>query len=183
MKHLLLTTIAAVLVVGCASPKGNKVNITYGKDKTGLLKKEETEKSKSSETPKPSPWALARVEPKPSRPRTVAEAKRLYYKSLQDKSPFGDYDARLLAAIQTRWNQLLDQDYLPQVGEVVVTFSLWSDGKITNVKVESSTASPLNTVKCERAVKETSPYDPWPEKMRHEIGSDRRFIRFTFYYR
>jgi outer membrane biosynthesis protein TonB len=178
MKHLLLTSIAAVLVVGCASPKGNKVNVTYGKDKTGLLKKEETEKSKSPETPEPS------LESKPSRPRTVAEALyRQKYGIRPDKSPFGDYDTRLIAALQTRWNQILDQGYLPQVGEVVVTFSLWSDGKITNVKVESSTASPLNTVKCERAVKGASPYEPWPEKMRDEIGSDRRFVRFTFYYR
>ena len=161
-----------MLVVGCASPKGNKVNVTYGKDKTGLLKKEETEKSKSSETPEPS------LESKPSRPRTVAEA--LYR---QKYGIIYDYDTRLIAALQTRWSQILDQGYIPQVGEVVVTFSLWSDGKITNVKVESSTASLLNTVKCERAVKEASPYGPWPEKMRDEIGSDRRFVRFTFYYR
>jgi outer membrane biosynthesis protein TonB len=177
MKSQLIAIVAAVLLVGCASPKGNKVNVTSDKDKTGLLKKEETEKRKSPETPKPS------LESKPSRPRTVAEAKQLYYKSLQDKSLFGDYDARLIAAIQTRWNQILDQGYLTQAGEVVVTFNLWEDGKITSVKVESSETSPLNTVKCEQAVKEASPFEPWPKKMHDEIGSDRRFVCFRFYFR
>jgi outer membrane biosynthesis protein TonB len=145
--------------------------------------------------PKPEP------EPKPRRPRTVAEAKQLAMvqgqKMKQDggvkkrativgldakASPFGDYDARLIAAIQNRWNQILDQYYLPSVGQVVLTFNLWSDGKVTNVQVERSTVNTILALKCERAVKEPSPYAPWPEKMHDEIGSDRRFVRFTFYY-
>ena len=97
-------------------------------------------------------------------------------------SPFGDYDARLIAAIQNRWNQILDQYYIPSVGQVVLTFNLWSDGKVTNVQVERSTVNTILALKCERAVKEPSPYAPWPEKMHDEIGSDRRFVRFTFYY-
>jgi hypothetical protein len=50
MKHLLLTTIAAMLLVGCASTKDYKVNITQGKEnyKPRPLKKEKTE---SHETP------------------------------------------------------------------------------------------------------------------------------------
>ena len=145
--------------------------------------------------PKPEP------EPKPRRPRTVAEAKQLAMvqgqKMRQDggvkkrativgldakASPFGDYDARLIAAIQNRWNQILDQYYLPSVGQVVLTFNLWSDGKVSNVQVERSTVNTILALKCERAVKEPSPYAPWPEKMHDEIGSDRRFVRFTFYY-
>ena len=145
--------------------------------------------------PKPEP------EPKPRRPRTVAEAKQLAMvqgqKMKQDggvkkrativgldakASPFGDYDARLIAAIQNRWNQILDQYYLPSVGQVVLTFNLWSDGKVSNVQVERSTVNTILALKCERAVKEPSPYAPWPEKMHDEIGSDRRFVRFTFYY-
>ena len=147
------------------------------------------------ETKPPAP------QPKPRRPRTVAEAKQLAMiqgqKMKQDggvkkratiagldakASPFGDYDARLIAAIQNRWNQILDQYYIPSVGQVVLTFNLWSDGKVTNVQVERSTVNTILALKCERAVKEPSPYAPWPEKMHDEIGSDRRFVRFTFYY-
>ena len=135
------------------------------------------------------------------RPRTVAEAKQLAMiqgeKKKQDggvrkratiagfdakASPFGDYDARLIAAIQTRWNQILDQYYIPSVGEVVLTFNLWADGKVTNVQVERSTVNTILALKCERAVTERAPYAPWPEKMHNEIGIDRRFVRFTFYY-
>ena len=151
--------------------------------------------------PKPKPKPKPEPKPKPRRPRTVAEAKQLAMiqgeKMKQDggikkrativgldakASPFGDYDARLIAAIQTRWNQILDQYYIPSVGQVVLTFNLWSDGKVTNVQVERRTVDELLSLKCERAVKEPAPYEPWPEKMRDEIGSDRRYVRFTFYY-
>lgn len=147
--------------------------------------------------PKPEP----KPEPKPRRPRTVAEAKQLAMVQGQKikqeggvkkrativgldakASPFGDYDARLIAAIQNRWNQILDLHYTPSVGRVVLTFNLWSDGKVTNVQIERSTVNTILALKCERAVKEPSPYEPWPEKMRDEIDSDRRFVRFTFYY-
>ena len=151
--------------------------------------------------PEPKPKPKPEPKPKPRRPRTVAEAKQLAMiqgeKMKQDggvkkrativgldakASPFGDYDARLIAAIQTRWNQILDQYYIPSVGQVVLTFNLWSDGKVTNVQVERRTVDELLSLKCERAVKEPAPYEPWPEKMRDEIGSDRRYVRFTFYY-
>ena len=150
---------------------------------------------------KPKPEPKPEPKPKPRRPRTVAEAKQLAMiqgqKMKQDggvkkrativgldakASPFGDYDARLIVAIQTRWNQILDQYYIPSVGQVVLTFNLWSDGKVTNVQVERRTVNELLALKCERAVKEPAPYEPWPEKMRDEIGSDRRYVRFTFYY-
>ena len=150
---------------------------------------------------KPKPEPKPEPKPKPRRPRTVAEAKQLAMiqgeKMKQDggvkkrativgldakASPFGDYDARLIAAIQTRWNQILDQYYIPSIGQVVLTFNLWSDGKVTNVQVERRTVNELLALKCERAVKEPAPYEPWPEKMRDEIGSDRRYVRFTFYY-
>ena len=150
---------------------------------------------------KPEPKTEPKTEPKPRRPRTVAEAKQLAMiqgaKMKQDggvkkrativgidakASPFGDYDARLIAAIQTRWNQILDQYYVPSVGQVVLTFNLWSDGNVTNVQMERSTVDSILDLKCERAVKEPAPYEPWPDKMRDEIGSDRRFVRFTFYY-
>ena len=151
--------------------------------------------------PEPKPEPKPTAKPKPRRPRTVAEAKQLAMiqgqKMKQDggvkkrativglnakASPFGDYDARLIAAIQTRWNQILDRYYVPSVGQVVLTFNLWSDGKVTNVQVERNTVNTILALKCERAVKEPAPYAPWPEKMHDEIGSDRRFVRFTFYY-
>ena len=150
---------------------------------------------------KPQPEPKPEPKPRPRRPRTVAEARQLAMiqgeKIKQDggvkkrativgldakASPFGDYDARLIAAIQNRWNQSLNLHYVPSVGQVVLTFNLWSDGKVTNVQVERKSVDELLALKCKIAVEDPAPYEPWPEKMRDEIGSDRRFVRFTFYY-
>jgi len=150
---------------------------------------------------KPQPEPKPEPKPQPRRPRTVAEARQLAMiqgeKIKQDggvkkrativgldakASPFGDYDARLIAAIQNRWNQSLNLHYVPSVGQVVLTFNLWSDGKVTNVQVERKSVDELLALKCKIAVEDPAPYEPWPEKMRDEIGSDRRFVRFTFYY-
>ena len=95
-------------------------------------------------------------------------------------SPFGNYDARLIAAIQDRWHNIIPS--VREVGRVVVTFNLWENGEVTDIEVERSTVSSILSLKCERAVREPAPFDPWPDKMREFIGNDRRFVRFTFYY-
>ena len=35
---------------------------------------------------------------------------------------------------------------------------------------------------CQRAVLDPAPFEKWPSDMRRIIGSDRREVRFTFYY-
>ncbi len=95
-------------------------------------------------------------------------------------SPFGNYDARLIASIQDRWHNIIPS--VREVGRVVVTFNLWENGEVTDIEVERSTVSSILSLKCERAVREPAPYDPWPDKMREVIGNDRRLVRFTFYY-
>lgn len=145
------------------------------------------------EKPKP------KIEPKPQRPSSLAEARRMAMitgeKMKQDggirqraniegldaeTSPFGDYDARLIAAIQDRWYKIIPTGR--DVGRVVITFNLWEDGNVTDIEVERSTVSSLHSLKCERAVREPAPYDPWPNKMREIISDDHRFVRFTFHY-
>ena len=153
--------------------------------------------AKPEEIPKP------KVEPKPKpkhrRPNSVAEARRMAMltgeKMKQDggtrkratiegidakASPYGDYDARLIAAIQDRWYNIIPA--AREVGRVVITFNLWENGDVTDVEVERSTVGPIHSLKCERAVREPAPYDPWPAKMREIIGDDHRFVRFTFHY-
>lgn len=149
--------------------------------------------AKPEEKPKP------KIEPKPQRPSSLAEARRMAMitgeKMKQDggirqraniegldaeTSPFGDYDARLIAAIQDRWYKIIPTGR--DVGRVVITFNLWEDGNVTDIEVERSTVSSLHSLKCERAVREPAPYDPWPNKMREIISDDHRFVRFTFHY-
>lgn len=151
--------------------------------------------AKSEEKPK----LKIEPKPKPQRPSSLAEARRMAMitgeKMKQDggirkrasiegldakASPFGDYDARLIAAIQDRWYKIIPTGR--DVGRVVITFNLWEDGNVTDIEVERSTVSSLHSLKCERAVREPAPYDAWPNKMREIIGDDHRFVRFTFHY-
>jgi len=149
--------------------------------------------------PKDQTKPKANPEQKPKRPSSMAEARRMAMisgeKMKQDggvrnkatiegldakASPFGNYDARLIASIQDRWHNIIPS--VREVGRVVVTFNLWENGEVTNIEVERSTVSSILSLKCGRAVREPAPFDPWPDKMREFIGNDRRFVRFTFYY-
>ena len=152
---------------------------------------------------KPEPKLKPKVEPKPKpkprRPNSVAEARQLAMlagdkmkrdggvrrkasiEGLDAKaSPYGEYDARLIAAIQDRWYKIIPD--VRDVGRVVITFTLWENGDVSDVEVERSTVSRIHSLKCERAVREPAPYDPWPAEMKEIIGDNRRFVRFTFRY-
>ena len=101
------------------------------------------------------------------------------------KTPFGNYDAAVIQAIQQRWYHLLEK--LPIVqntrGKVVLKFWMKSDGSVSDLKVvENSAGDDLQSYACEAAVRDPAPYGRWPEDMRRVIQSDRREIRFTFYY-
>ena len=142
---------------------------------------------------------------KPDRPRTLAHARRqnaeLIGKKMKQKggmerfrlqstpdlskTPFGNYDAAVIQAIQQSWYHLLEK--LPIVqntrGKVVLKFWMKSDGSVSDLKVvENSAGDDLQSYACEAAVRDPAPYGRWPEDMRRVIQSDRREIRFTFYY-
>lgn len=142
---------------------------------------------------------------KQERPRTLAQARgqnagligrkmkqkggmdRFRLQSTPDllKTPFGNYDAAVIQAIQQRWFDLLER--LPIVqntrGKVVLKFWMKSDGNVSGLKVvENSAGDDLQSYACEAAVRDPAPYGRWPEDMRRVIQSDRREIRFTFFY-
>jgi outer membrane biosynthesis protein TonB len=97
---------------------------------------------------------------------------------------FKVYDDTLIAAVQQRWYDLLDdqgyEGYKP--GTVRVEFKLHSDGKITDLRVTENTVSKALRAVCEKAVSGGSPYDRWPKDMREKLGKEVREIVFTFYY-
>lgn len=99
-------------------------------------------------------------------------------------TPFGAYDAAIVAAVQNRWYYLLEQrDYVGErTGKVVLAFRLHSDGRVTDMKVDQNTVSELLCILCQKAVMDPAPYDKWPSDMRRMIGSDTRDVTFTFYY-
>ncbi len=137
------------------------------------------------------------------RPRTVAEARQQQglagEKLKQDGgvqrqrvvssfdavgTAFGDYDARIIAAVQRRWYDLLDDPAISRdrAGRVVVEFRLNYDGRITDLKVVESDVSDLLSYVCMAAIKDPSPYDRWPTEMRRVMEGDSRLVRFTFFY-
>jgi len=99
-------------------------------------------------------------------------------------TPFGDYDSRVIAAIQQRWYDLLENPAFARdrTGHVVVEFRMSYDGRITDMRVIESDVGDLLSYVCQAAIKDPSPYEHWPSDMRRVMNSDSRVVRFTFFY-
>lgn len=97
---------------------------------------------------------------------------------------FGAYDAAVVAAIQRRWYDLLeDRNYaLERSGRVVLEFRLLQDGRISDMKVLDNNVGDFWGLICQKAIEDPAPYAKWPASMRREIGKDYREVRFTFHY-
>ncbi len=99
------------------------------------------------------------------------------------KTPYGSYDSALIAAVQQRWYDLLDNTRFSQrSGKVVVEFRLYYDGRITDMKADGNEVGEMLGLLCQRAVIDPSPFAPWPSDMRRAIGKNYRDVMFTFYY-
>lgn len=99
-------------------------------------------------------------------------------------TPFGAYDAAIIAAVQNRWYYLLDSgDFARErTGKVVLEFHLNYDGRITDMKVVENTVNELLCLLCEKAILDPQPYERWPSDLRRMVGADFREVRFTFFY-
>ena len=109
---------------------------------------------------------------------------RLDISSLDTKmTAFGAYDAALVNAVESRWNELLyERDYASDSrGRVVLQFKLHADGRISDMSVAENTAGEVLGLLCQKAILDPSPYAAWPTDMRRLAGEVRN-IQFTFYY-
>jgi outer membrane biosynthesis protein TonB len=99
-------------------------------------------------------------------------------------TPYGAYDAALVAAISQRWFDLLDSREFARdrSGRVVLQFHLNSDGRITDMKVMENTVGEVLSLVCQKAVLDPAPFEKWPSDMRREFGEDYRILKFAFYY-
>jgi len=99
-------------------------------------------------------------------------------------SPFGDYDWKLIRAVQNCWDSLLESRQFAgeQTGKVTIRFRLNSDGTISQVSETQSTVDSVLSLLCRMAIEHPAPYEPWPNDMRHKIGENYRELTFTFYY-
>lgn len=145
------------------------------------------------------------VEPKPSRPKTVREARarqdanRIPGEKMRQEggaprgqivpsfdakaTPFGTYDQMLVEAISQRWFSLLEQrEYASDGrGKVVLQFILHYNGRVTDVQVTENSAGEVLGLICQKAVMDPAPYSQWPGDMRRMMG-DTRKIQFAFYF-
>jgi hypothetical protein len=100
-----------------------------------------------------------------------------------EESPFGAYDKKVVAAIQTRWYHIIDRYGLyERPATVTVYFQLLDDGQIKNVKTTEGSEETILSLFCERAILESGPFDPWPERLRELVGKEPREASITFYY-
>lgn len=99
-------------------------------------------------------------------------------------TPFGQYDRDLIAAVQQRWDDLLDsqQFAMDRKGKVTVIFRLHPDGTVTESKIDTNSVGDLLGYVCQQAIEQAAPFGPWPPDMRRMVGSNFREITFTFYY-
>jgi outer membrane biosynthesis protein TonB len=99
-------------------------------------------------------------------------------------SPFGSYDAMFIAAVQSRWYQLLEQrNYVfDHSGKVVIVFRLYKDGRVMQMKVAENQVNNTLAEACQRAILDPAPYAPFPADLRRLLGADYREVRFTFHY-
>ncbi len=99
-------------------------------------------------------------------------------------SPLGDYNYRLVQAVQERWYQLLDERKfaLERTGKAVIKFNLHQDGSVSDVRTDASTVGDTLSFLCELAVMQPAPYGKWPSEVRRLIGRDTLEVTFTFNY-
>ncbi len=100
-----------------------------------------------------------------------------------EASPFGEYDKKVIKAVQSRWYALIDRfGMYERAGVVTVHFELLDDGQVRNWKVTDNTAGQILSLFCEKAIIDSGPFDPLPDNLRALVGKEPRDASFTFYY-
>ena len=161
-----------------------------------MAKPDDLEHKSESDAPKPKPKTVAEAKSRLGQQQRLAtNAER----SKQDGgvrernvvssldaigSPFGAYDATIVAAIQERWYGLLEErNYASdKTGKVVLEFRLNYDGRVTDMKVVENTVDEILCLLCQKAIMDPAPFARWPSDMRRMANADYRDVRFTFYY-
>jgi hypothetical protein len=99
-------------------------------------------------------------------------------------TPFGQYDAAMITAIQQYWDDELNHYNYAQdrKGRVTIKFELNYDGTVTDLEISNSDVGILLTTWCQGAIEQTAPFGKWPSDMLHLIGSTQRPVTLTFIY-
>jgi hypothetical protein len=94
-----------------------------------------------------------------------------------------DYDHAVLTKISDHWQQMMDTNLFatpPPVGQAKLEFRLFSDGRVSDIKVDSATVEERRITLCKQAILDCAPFADWPKEMRQAYTNDYRIIHFTF---
>jgi hypothetical protein len=98
-------------------------------------------------------------------------------------SPFGEYDKKVVAAVQSRWYALINRyGIYERAGVVTIHFKLHDDGTVHGLLVRDNSAGEILALYCQKAILDSSPFDPFPDNLRVLVGQEPREVDFTFYY-
>jgi hypothetical protein len=98
-------------------------------------------------------------------------------------SPFGEYDKKIVTAVQSRWYALIQRyGVYERAGTVIIHFELHDDGSVKDLSREENSAGEILALFCEKAVVDSAPFDPLPDSLRVLVGKEPRDVNFTFYY-
>jgi hypothetical protein len=160
--------------------------------------------SAAATEPKPAQTQTAAATEKPKKYKKVAEARAAKGIVVGEKakldggvsraqiessfntkaSPFGDYSARMVDAVQAAWYQLLDERKFAfeRTGQVKVTFRLASDGRVSQVDAKPSSVGENLSLICVLAVDKAAPFGTWPAALKGWVGHEYIDVTFTFNY-
>ncbi len=98
-------------------------------------------------------------------------------------SEFGEYEQQLLEAISYNWQLLSQRCYNSlSCGEIVIQFTLNSDGTITDLKVNKYTSSDTAVIICSDAINSQSPFLKWTNDMISKFGNKKLMvIKFIYF--
>ena len=98
-------------------------------------------------------------------------------------SPFGAYDQKIIKAVQSRWYALIEKySIYERSGTVTIAFELRADGTVYNLRRSENSVGELLALYCEKAILDSTPFEPFPERFRLLLGNRPREGSFTFYY-
>jgi outer membrane biosynthesis protein TonB len=170
-----------------------KPKATYAPGDLAMAKSDKTEQKNEGDAPLPKPRTVAEAKARLQNNQLAGEkmkqeggVKDRHVTSSLDvmSTPFGAYDAAIIAAVQNRWYDLLDSRKYARdrVGRVTLRFHLNSDGSISELEIVENTVDLALGLLCQSAIKDPSPYARWPLDMRRLIGAEYREVTFSFFY-
>lgn len=93
------------------------------------------------------------------------------------------YDARMAKRIATQWHALLNTSALDyDTGSVTVSFVLYSDGSVSDVRITANSVGVVSGWISVEAILKSDPFQKWSPEMVKKMGKNHCDASFTFNY-